>query len=94
MHRDTNPLKLQFPQWVKRIDAVMTWHHNKRTYFFSGPYYWRYDNNAKRFDIGYPKKTQVAWRGLPKRIDAAFSSNIEKKTFFISGNKYYLMDDS
>ena len=90
---DTNPLNLQFPTTVKSIDAIMTWHRNKRTYFFAGNYFWRYDSDLKLFHEGYPKLIAASWKGLPKKIDAAFSSDIEKTTYFISGNQLYIMDD-
>ena len=91
---DTNPLQLKFPRWVRKIDTVIKWHRNKRTYFFSGAFYWRYDNKLKKFDKRYPRRTRRGWRGsVPRRIDAAFSSEKEKKTYFISGNRIYMMDD-
>ena len=71
----------------------MIWYRNNKTYFFSGDYYWRYDNNLKRFDKGYPRVTANVWKGAPKHIDAAFSSEKETKTFFISGNQIYMLDD-
>ena len=71
----------------------MTWHRDRRTYFFSGDRYWRFGNESKGFAAGYPKRIKDGWKDLPKRIDAAFSSNKQKKTFFVSGNKFYLFDD-
>ena len=78
---------------VEKIDAVMTWHRNQRTYFFAGPYYWRYDMDLKQFDVGYPRLTSSAWQGIPDKIDSAFCSETEKKTYFISGNQFYMFDD-
>lgn len=36
------------------IDAVFTWAHNDRTYFFKDQLYWRYDDHTRRMDPGYP----------------------------------------
>ena len=88
-----NPLKLKFPTWVRKVDAAMIWHRNKLTYFFYDRYYWRYDNYEKKFDSGYPRITQNAWRGLPKTIDTAFSSDKDKKTYFVKNDQYYLLND-
>lgn len=88
---DKNPLRLDLPTWVKKIDAVMTWNGNGRTYYFAGEYYWRYNGKRKTMDSGYPKRIVDAWKGLPRSIDAAYSD--KDKTFFISGTQYYLFDD-
>ncbi|XP_057296926.1 matrix metalloproteinase-24-like [Hydractinia symbiolongicarpus] len=95
IHRRTNkePLNLRFPNSVKKIDAALIWQRNKRIYFFSGPYYWRYNNKNNRLDSGYPKRISRAWRGLPEKIDAAYSSSDGKHTFFVSGKHYYLFND-
>lgn len=93
IYSGSNPLQLNFPTWVREIDAAMTWYRNGRTYFFSGSFYWRYDNKNKRIDSGYPKKIKQGWRGLSSKIDTAYSSATEKKTYFISGTKYYEFDD-
>jgi len=76
----TGPLKLRFPETVKRIDAVYKAVFNDRTYFFSGTQYWRYDNIKKRFDANYPKDIKQNWRGLPSTVDAAYSSPDKKTT--------------
>jgi len=87
-------LNLKFPTSVKTVDAAITWYRNGRTYFFTGEEYWRYNNQGKRFDAGYPKPIRGNWKGLPGKVDAAFSSGDMKKTFFIIGKRYYLFDDS
>lgn len=36
------PLRtLGLPESLKKIDAVVVWGHNNRTYFYSGDMYWR-----------------------------------------------------
>lgn len=93
IHNGNGPLKLNFPTYVKKIDAAFTWPTNGRTYFFSGTQYWRYDNKKKQFDKNYPKSIYNNWNGLPSRIDAAYSSPDKRTTFFIADGKYYLYDD-
>lgn len=33
--------KLGLPPSLEKIDAVLVWGHNNRTYFYSGTLYWR-----------------------------------------------------
>jgi len=93
LHDNSGPLGIAFPSWVRQIDAAMTWHRNKRTYFFSGKHYWRYDNVNKRMDKGYPKYISSGWRGLPSTVDSAYSSNTDKVTYFTKGDQIYKLDD-
>ena len=76
-----------------QIDAAMTWHRNNLTYFFSGRYYWKYDDVSKTFSTDYPNDIDSGWEGLPSQIDAAHSSVERKETYFISGNQIYVYDD-
>ena len=86
-------MRLNLPNWVSKIDAVMTWHRNKRTYIFAGYYYWRYNNEERKMDPGYPREISSAWRGVPRRVDAAYSSEKEKRTYFVVGDQIYHLDD-
>jgi len=87
------PLKLRFPSYVRKIDAVFNAVFNGRTYFFAGTEYWRYDNSNRRFDAGYPKNIKRYWGGLPSTVDAAYSSPDKSVTYFLAEGKYYLYDD-
>lgn len=41
---------------------------------------YRYDEDSKRMDPGFPKLIADSWNGIPDGIDAAFSlNNIGKK---------------
>ena len=43
-------------------------------------YVYRYDEDSKRMDPGFPKLIADSWNGIPDGIDAAFSlNNIGKK---------------
>lgn len=44
---------------------------------------YRYDEDSKRMDPGFPKLIADSWNGIPDGIDAAFSlNNIGKKRIF------------
>jgi len=88
-----DPLNLNFPRYVTKIDAALVWPRNGRTYFFSGEQYWRYNSKKRVFDKGYPKNIASAWRGLPSRIDSAFSPETTDTSIFIAGGTSYVFDD-
>lgn len=37
---------LGLPRTLKKLDAVLVWSHNNRTYFFSGSNFWRFVGNT------------------------------------------------
>ena len=87
-------MKLNLPNDVKQIDAVFKWKKNNKVYLFYGEKYWRFDDQAKSMDGGYPLVTGTRWRGMPRgRILSAYSSKRADDTFFIMDNKFYRFDD-
>ena len=56
---------LNLPKELVDMDASLVWGANGQTYFFKGDKFWRYNNEMKRVDDGYPKFIQDAWRGCP-----------------------------
>ena len=44
------------------VDAAFQY-SNSRTYFFSGPDYYRFNDNTFTVDTGYPYSTAVVWLG-------------------------------
>lgn len=62
---------LGLPKWLKRIDAVLVWGNNNRTFFFSGNQYWRYDDETQSTEPDYPRDMRL-WRGIGYHINAAF----------------------
>lgn len=52
------------------IDAVFSWAHNDRTYFFKDQLYWRCDDRTRCMDPGYPAQGPL-WRGVPSMLDDA-----------------------
>ncbi|XP_066921738.1 interstitial collagenase-like [Clytia hemisphaerica] len=91
---ENNPLKINLPDQVKKVDAIFKWKRNNRVYFFSGPFYYRFDGVKLKMDPGYPKVISENWKGVPDFIDAAFSSNLDQKTYFIKNDKIYMFDDA
>lgn len=53
------------------MDAVFIWERNKKTYIFKGSQYWRYNEDTRRLDRGYPRSISHGWPSLPNGIDAA-----------------------
>lgn len=55
------------------IDTALRWEPVGKTYFFKGDRYWRYNEDKRATDPGYPKPITV-WRGIPKAPQGAFIS--------------------
>ena len=89
----SGPLKLRLPNYVRKIDAALTWHENGKVYLFSGSQYWSYDIINNRLDSGYPRMTRDFWRGFGNRPDAAIRLDRERTTYFFSGYRVYKAND-
>lgn len=55
------------------IDTALRWEPVGKTYFFKGDRYWRYNEDKRATDPGYPKPITV-WRGIPQAPQGAFVS--------------------
>lgn len=55
------------------IDTALRWEPMGKTYFFKGDRYWRYNEDKRATDPGYPKPITV-WRGVPQAPQGAFIS--------------------
>lgn len=55
------------------IDTALRWEHVGKTYFFKGDRYWRYNEDKRATDPGYPKPITV-WKGIPQSPQGAFVS--------------------
>lgn len=62
------------------MDAAFVWRHNDKTYFFKDRRYWRYDDQLRQMDPGYPKDSAL-WKGLPPNLDDAMSWSDGEVTF-------------
>ncbi|KAF5889670.1 matrix metalloproteinase-14-like, partial [Clarias magur] len=56
-----------------RIDAALFYTPTGNTYFFRGKKYYRYNEELRSVDAGYPKPTSK-WQGVPDDVKAAFVS--------------------
>ena len=55
------------------IDTALRWEPVGKTYFFKGDQYWRYNEEKRTADPGYPKPITV-WKGIPDAPQGAFIS--------------------
>ena len=55
------------------IDTALRWEPVGKTYFFKGDQYWRYNEEKRTADPGYPKPITV-WKGIPEAPQGAFIS--------------------
>ena len=72
------------------IDAAFTWTHNKKTYFFKGNQYWKFDN-MQPVD-GYPKDISVGFPGIPNNVDAAVVWGFNGYIYFFKDDHYWRFD--
>uniref|UniRef100_UPI00398F4A73 matrix metalloproteinase-17-like n=1 Tax=Pristiophorus japonicus TaxID=55135 RepID=UPI00398F4A73 len=85
-----------YPQYISNfglsvpsIDAAFLWAHNGKTYFFKGDKFWRYDEQQRKMDTGYPKKVSL-WKGIPPDLDDIMGWN-DGATYFFKGRGYWKM---
>ena len=80
-----------FPPYIKKVDAALIYGPYKNTYFFTGKYYWRYNERKRRMDPGYPKQIRSIWKGVPVNVDAAVTWK-NQVAYFFKGNmaSYFL----
>nr|CAB3263881.1 72 kDa type IV collagenase-like [Phallusia mammillata] len=97
--QDGYPKKLStlgFPKSVHRIDASLNWLRSKnrrRTYFFVGDQYYRYNEERNKMDAGYPKSLST-WSGLPQNIEATMEDPNKKKiSMFVQGGRVYMLNN-
>ncbi|CAN9511545.1 unnamed protein product [Ophioblennius macclurei] len=78
------------PSSVRRVDAAVHVGEYGKTVFFVGELYYRYDEQKKQMDPGFPRVIQRDWLGIPRRVDAAFK--LHGSIFLLSGDKSYQYD--
>lgn len=74
-----------FPRSVQAIDAAVS--YNGKTYFFVNNQCWRYDNQRRSMDPGYPTSIASVFPGINCRIDAVFLQ--DSFFLFFSGPQYF-----
>ncbi|ETE58762.1 Interstitial collagenase, partial [Ophiophagus hannah] len=67
--------KLGFPTNIEKIDAAVFDKDTRKTYFFVGNQYWRYDDNTQSMDEDYPRNISDDFPEIDEKIDAAFQLN-------------------
>ncbi|XP_047224339.1 matrix metalloproteinase-14b [Girardinichthys multiradiatus] len=94
-------LDSEYPKYLKemgsglpkdRIDAALYYTLNGQTFFFRANKYYRFNEESKRVDDGYPKSIDT-WQGVPDNIKAAFMSKDQAYTYFYKANKYWKYDN-
>ncbi|XP_062983905.1 stromelysin-1-like [Elgaria multicarinata webbii] len=81
---------LGFPRTVKKIDSAAYDKSSKKTYFFSGNKYWRYDEAKNSMEKGYPRKITADFHQIGSNVDAAILHNGHFSLF--SGSNQYEFD--
>ncbi|XP_061877642.1 matrix metalloproteinase-15 [Entelurus aequoreus] len=76
-----------------RIDAAIWWEPSGYTYLFQGDRYWRFDEQSRSADRGYPKAISVWGSAVPASPKGAFLSDDGAYTFFYKGSKYWKFDN-
>ncbi|KAM9318642.1 stromelysin-1-like [Pholidichthys leucotaenia] len=79
-----------FSTRVRQVDAAVHVSEYGKTFFFTGEYYYRYDENNRQMDRGFPRLIQWDWPRIPRRVDAAFK--LHGSIFLLSGTKSYQYD--
>ncbi|KAG8136949.1 hypothetical protein E2320_005511 [Naja naja] len=86
-----NIQSLGFPHTIKKVDAAAYDSNSKKTYFFSGDRYWRYDDKNS-MEQGYPRKIIADFHNIRSKVDAAFIDN--GHFYLFSGPKQYEFDSA
>ncbi|XP_022055371.1 matrix metalloproteinase-20 [Acanthochromis polyacanthus] len=79
-----------FSSRVRQVDAAVHVSEYGKTVFFIGEFYYRYDEQKRQMDPGFPRLIQTDWPGIPRRVDAAFK--LHGSIFLLSGTKSYQYD--
>ena len=67
------------PSSVRKVDAAFMWGKNKKTYFFAGDLYWRYNEYERRMEDGYPWEIRLRWKGVPDDLDSVITAKNGEK---------------
>uniref|UniRef100_A0A672IWB2 Collagenase 3 n=1 Tax=Salarias fasciatus TaxID=181472 RepID=A0A672IWB2_SALFA len=78
------------PSSVRQVDAAVHVSEYGKTMFFVGEFYYRYDEQKKEMDPGFPRVIERDWLGIPRTVDAAFK--LHGSIFLLSGAHSYQYD--
>ncbi|KAJ8272681.1 hypothetical protein GJAV_G00092150 [Gymnothorax javanicus] len=73
---------------AQSIETAVWWEDVAKTYFFKGAWYWRYNEEMRTMDPGYPKPITV-WKGIPDSPQGAFVDKANGFTYFYKGKEYW-----
>uniref|UniRef100_G1LUK6 Stromelysin-1 n=1 Tax=Ailuropoda melanoleuca TaxID=9646 RepID=G1LUK6_AILME len=59
---------------VRKIDAAIFDKEKKKTYFFVGDKYWRFDERRRSMEPGFPRQIAEDFPGVDPKVDAAFEA--------------------
>ncbi|XP_050018164.1 stromelysin-2 [Alexandromys fortis] len=65
---------LGFPLTVRKIDAAVSAKETKKTYFFVGDRYWRFDEKRWLMDKGFPRLIKDDFPGIEPQVDAVLQA--------------------
>nr|XP_004661959.2 stromelysin-1 [Jaculus jaculus] len=65
---------LGFPATVRKIDAAISSKEKKKTYFFVGDKYWRFDEKRQSMEPGFPRKVAEDFPGVHSQVDAVYEA--------------------
>uniref|UniRef100_F7AU99 Fibronectin type-II domain-containing protein n=2 Tax=Ciona intestinalis TaxID=7719 RepID=F7AU99_CIOIN len=79
-----------------KMDAALNWlrsKNRKRTYFFVGEQFYRYNEEKSKMDRGYPKPMSL-WRRVPRNVDAAMEDPTRARySMFFKENKIHYLNN-
>ncbi|XP_051011711.1 stromelysin-2 isoform X2 [Acomys russatus] len=81
---------LGFPPSVKKIDAAVFEEEKKKTYFFVGDKYWRFDETRHIMDKGFPRLIRDDFPGIEPQVDAVLQAF--GYFYFFHGSTQYEFD--
>ncbi|MCJ8728553.1 hypothetical protein PDJAM_G00005770 [Pangasius djambal] len=73
---------------AQSIETAVWWEDVAKTYFFKGDRYWRYNEDMRTMDPGYPKSIAV-WKGVPDSPQGAFVDKANGFTYFYKDKEYW-----
>ncbi|KAL7854750.1 hypothetical protein SRHO_G00169400 [Serrasalmus rhombeus] len=76
-----------------KIEAAIWWEPSGYTYFFKEDRYWRFNEQSRAVDQGYPKPISVWDSSVPVSPKGAFLSDDGAYTYFYKGSKYWKFDN-
>ncbi|XP_071479264.1 collagenase 3-like [Diadema antillarum] len=87
------PIKDLDPNLPGNLDAVIGFRDYPKTYFIKGRKVWRYDEELKTVDAGYPVNIKRVFPGVPTPVSSAFLHK-DGAAYFLKGFEYYRYNDT